>query len=233
MREFISAISPILLLVLIFLVVFGLGFAIVGGLAIALGHLLMRFSSFSLFEATLLSVLFAAITISLIVGVIRALTPSGPSSWFAADDNDGKALDEIYDRIPTSRFYKTPSDMTWEAWLRSEIANDIYMEFQEDGNAVSYLNVSQAQELAIRLSGLAISILKRKKASSNNLAISKAALRQELTRTKQKPYGDRIMELALDAINMNVDYYNSDLVEIIRGKKWNELADPPADASHN
>jgi hypothetical protein len=229
MKKFIGGVGAIILILLVLFVIFGLAFSIVGGLAIGLGYLLMRFFPLSLFEATVLGMVFAAIAIYLISHIASRLSQFGFGPRFMQDlEQDGNWAAE-HMRIPTSRFYTTESERTWEAWLRAEIANDIYREFQEAGRAVVNLNQTQMQELAIRLSDLAIAILKRKRGGRGRLTINMANLRQELSRMGQQAYDDRIMRLALDAINLNLDYYDDELVNIIRTQRWDELADVPAE----
>jgi hypothetical protein len=229
MKKFIGGVGAIILILLVLFVIFGLAFSIVGGLAIGLGYLLMRFFPWSLFEATVLGMVFAAIAIYLISHIASRLSQFGFGPRFMQDlEQDGNWAAE-HMRIPTSRFYTTESERTWEAWLRAEIANDIYREFQEAGRAVVNLNQTQMQELAIRLSDLAIAILKRKRGGRGRLTINMANLRQELSRMGQQAYDDRIMRLALDAINLNLDYYDDELVNIIRTQRWDELADVPAE----
>jgi len=229
MRKRIGSFHPLVIFILVLLAVFCLGFVIIGGVAIALGHLLMRLYPFSLFEATLLILVIAAVTVNVLTRLIGMLIPPDLTpSRVGSQADDEELLVDFYKRIPTSRFYQTESEKTWEAWLRAEIANDIYMEFQDEPHAVSNLDDSQAQELSIRLSDLAISIVKRK-TSARRLAISMSNLKQELTKQGQRTYDHSIMTLALGAINLNLTHYSPVLINIIRTRGWNEPADVPED----
>ena len=227
MRKFFSAIRAFILPILVILVIFSLGFTIVGGIAIGLGHLLMRIFPLSLFEATVLSTTFTLITIYLITFVVSLFSPSSFSRQLMEYQDEDEEWQSAFIQIPTSRFYASEDGRTWEAWLRAEIANDIYMEFQNEENRVVNLNDTQMQELAIRLSDLAISILKRKRGGRGRLTINMSSLRRELSRMGQRAYDDRIMRLALGAINMNLDHYSVELMRVIHAQAWDELADTP------
>ena len=229
MRRFIREVSPFLFFIGLVLLIFALGFAIVGGVSIALGHVLMRFFPFSLFEATILSFVFAAVAVYLVVRIVAAIAPPFHSTELTEADSEDEDTIRDYTLIPTSRFYSTNRERTWEAWLRADLANDIYVAFQDEPRAVSNLNQSQAQELVIRLSDLAIAILKRKSSGSRRLAITVSALRRELRKSGQQAYDDDILLLALEAINMNFDFHYPILIDLIRRKSWNEPSGAPAD----
>ncbi len=132
-----------------------------------------------------------------------------------------------YKQIATARFYKSDDDRTWNSWLRREIANDIYVGFQDEPRAVSNMNDTQVQELALRLSDLALAILKRKTPRARDLNVTLNALKRELQRVGQRAYDDKILQLAVNAINLNMDYYENDIFEVIRTQAWDELADVP------
>ncbi len=229
MRKRIGSFAPLLIVGLVLLVVFCLGFVIVGGVAIAAGHLLMRLYPFSLFEATILTLVIAAVTVNVMTRLIGMLIPSDLSPLPAESRADDEELPvALYKRIPTSRFYQTESEKTWETWLRAEIANDIYMLFQDEPHTVSNLDDSQMQELSIHLSVSAIAIVKRK-TNVRRLAISMSNLKQELTKQGQRAYDHSIMQLALEAINLNLNHYAPILLNVIRTRGWNEPADVPED----
>ncbi|MCB0075602.1 MAG: hypothetical protein KDE20_29310, partial [Caldilineaceae bacterium] len=103
----------------------------------------------------------------------------------------------------------------------------IYAEFQEAPSSISHLNPSQAQELAIRLSEAGLNIIKRKTGRARRLSINLNDLRRELNRMGQKAYDDDILQMALAAINMNLNFFSNDLRDVIRGQKWEELAEIP------
>ena len=225
MNSFFQNLLTFLLILLLLLIAFGLAFALVAALALGLGMLLRwAVPVFSLFEATLLGTLFALIIIYTARNIVRILLPTGRSgAWF--DEEEDVATD--HETIPQERFFANEEERTWDAWLRAELANDIYAEFQDAPNSISHLNPSQAQELAIRLSEAGLNIIKRKTGRARRLSINLNDLRRELNRMGQKAYDDDILQMALAAINMNLNFFSNDLRDVIRGQKWEELAEIP------
>ncbi len=199
--------------------------ALVLGIAIGLGWLLTLILPFTLFEGTLLVMAASAIIGTVGYNLVRALSDFMPRlSNFEYEDEDDEE-DEYYADIPTSRFFKTRAEQTWETWFRHEIANDIYVEFQAAPKRIAPMGDRQLQELAIRLADTAIAILKAKTSRAKRLEITKAALQRQMTKTGQRPYDDDILNLAVGAIGESVDDYYEDFIAVIRGKRWNESTD--------
>ncbi len=212
----------IIIVVLVILVTI-VGLALVLGISMGLGWLLTLFLPFTLFEASLLAMGACVVVGAFWYNVVRSLSDFalGPSSYPPYEDEE----DLGYDEIPASQFYKSKSGKTWEAWFRYQIANDIYMEFQDAPNRVAPMGQKQLQALAIRLSDLAVSMLKAKTARTKQLRITKNALRQQMKKVGQQPYDDDILSLALTGINENVDYYYEELIKVIQDKAWDKPTD--------
>jgi hypothetical protein len=196
--------------------------ALVLGIAIGLGWLLTLFLPFTLFEGTLLVMAASAIIGTVGYNLVRALSDFVPDFEFEDEDDEE---DEYYYEIPTSRFFKTRAERTWENWARYEIANDIYVEFQASPKQIAPIGDKQLQELAIRLADTAVSILKTKPSHTKRLGITKTAIERQMTKSGQRPYDDGILSLAVDAIGLSLDYYYEDFIAVIQGRLWNELTD--------
>lgn len=230
MRNIITTILIVILVLLIVLIVLGLGFALVSAIAFGLGVLLRwALPTLSLFEATLLGTIFGVITLYAVRVVAGnflpdELTPgSSETGWRGSDDSEA----DEYQTIPQERFFADSSSRTWEAWLEAELANDIYAEFQEAPDTVSNLNPMQIQELSIRLAEAGVNIIQRKTGRSRHLSCNLNDLRRELNRNGQKAYDEDILRMALAAINMNLNFYEDALRDVIRSKSWNHPATIP------
>lgn len=230
MKNLLGFLLPALLVLLILLLIFGAGFSLVTLFVAGIARILRWVYPLTLFESLLLGAVLSASTLYVVLGLIRFFFPVDslrlPNMSGEEEENgDGKE----YKRIATSRFYKSAETRTWEAWLREEIANDIYVEFQDEPRTVSNMNETQVQELAIRLSELALTILKRKTARARDLTMNVGMLKRELQRLGQRAYEDKILQLAVNAININVDFFADDIHEVIRTQGWQELADAPVE----
>ncbi len=222
MRFLLRAIIAIGVFLLILIVVL-ISLALVLGVALGVGWLLrLILPSFSLFEASLLGIIASAVVGFFWYNFINSI----PEVRLGQDeDYDEEAYDydeDIYEMIPASRFYKTNADKTWEAWFRYQIANGIYVEFQDSPQPVAPMGEKQLQELAIRLADVAISLLKGKTARTKRLKVSVATLKRQMTKIGQRPYDDDIVQLAVEAINEEVDYHYEDITTVIRAKLWSE-----------
>jgi hypothetical protein len=188
------------------------------GIAIGVGWILTLILPFTLFEGALL-VMLASVIVGIIgSNLVRSLSDS---AWDLTDDDYDEGEDDR-GGIPASRFFKTSADGTWEAWFRYEIANDIYGEFLVSPTQIAPMDDRQLQELAIRLADTAVAILKARKPRVRRVEITQAMLAREMTKAGQQPYDDDILGMAVTAISMNLDYYQEDLIRIIRDKSWDE-----------
>jgi hypothetical protein len=229
MKQFFQSLLPVLLLALLLLLIFIAGFTFTGGVALLFGRLLQSFLPFTLFEATLLSTLFAAVTVYWFGRILLAIAPS--ELWKQPVNEPVEDAEERnYQTIAKSRFYEQAEERTWEAWLRAEIANDIYVEFQDAPDAITHLSDTQAQEQAIRLADTAINILKRRTSRARRLAVTLADFQRELQRIGQRAYNDEVLQLVLAATNMNLHYYANILKNVIYNRRWNEPATIPEES---
>jgi hypothetical protein len=219
MRIFLRIIAMLGILLLVLAVVC-ISLALSLGFAIGIGWLLTLFFPFSLFEGSLLGLI-----ASVIVGTFWYNFLQSVPTGFKQDDydeDDEYDYDEDYEQIPASRFYKTEADKTWEAWFRFQIANGIYVEFQDSEQPVAPMGEKQLQELAIRLADITISLLKSKSPRAKQLKLSETALKREMHKMGQRPYDDDILELAVMAINEELDFHYEDIIMVIRSKMWDE-----------
>ena len=220
----------LLAVALVIALVFSLGFIVMVGIVYAMSWLLRWFFPLGLFESLVVSALLTwmtALVANAIIGFF--FNPNSmrtPFSSFAAEPKwkDLELNDPELTKISRTRLYKSDNERTWEAWLTYEIANDIYADFQIDPQTVAAMNDSQRQELAIRLAELGVAILKRKTSASRNFQVNANAVRRELERIGQKPYDSDLITVAVDAINVNVDYYGDELASVIRNRLWQQLA---------
>lgn len=208
------------------LLTFGLGFLLISSVAVGVGRLLQRaIPAFSLFEATLLTLLFGWVTGRILRAIVRFFLPAELREQPPIDTLEPAkevVTTENYHTIPAERFYHSEAERTWEAWLRSELANDIYIEFQERPNTLSNLNSVQIQDLAIRMADAGLNIIKRETGRARRLKASLKDLRQELNQMGQRHYEDAVLRLALAAINMNMNFFGEKLREIIGTQRWNQ-----------
>ena len=99
--------------------------------------------------------------------------------------------------------------------------------FLREAQAAANLNQSQLQELSIRLAEAGINIVKRKTGRARRLSTNLNDLRRELNRMGQRPYDDHILRLALSAINMNLNFFEEPLREVIRRQEWDQPSTMP------
>ncbi len=220
----------VLLFVSVLILLFLIGFGLVSLIVFALGWLLRLVFPLTLFESAILATALAALAFYTVTGLLKAFLPTDISSFkdFSKDDQEDFAQVD-YKSIATNRFYKNESERTWEAWLRREIANDVYLRFQEDRDIVRNMNEGQQQELAIRLAEVGVSLLKRKTSRSHDLNVNLNMLKREMTRMGQRAYDDDILVEAVEAINLNTDYYDEFLTTVIHEQSWKRLATIPDD----
>jgi hypothetical protein len=194
--------------------------AVVIGWSLGVGWVLTQLTDFTLFEGTLVGLLASFMAALIWRNILRAIP------GFGYDEDNGEfepeEEEDEFAEIPATKFYKNEEDKTWEAWFRYEIANSIFLEFQESPQPVAPMGEKQLQELAIRLADIAVSIFKRKK--SRPKTITQTALKQEMAQMGQRPYDDTILMLAVDAINEELNY-NEEIGEVIAAKLWDKPTD--------
>ena len=220
-------------IILLLIILTGVSVTILLGIAMGIGSTLARLSSFSLFEATLLSLISIGIVSLLFYRLVQSFIGFLISSSDEEEGEDEYSLDTetskeqgfTYKEIPVSRFDETGGERTWQTWLRYQLANDIYMEFQETPEHVPNMNDRQLQELTIRLADITIAILRAKTIQAKRLRIPMSRFKQQMVRMDQKPYDDDILVVALGAINLDIDHYYDEILGVIQNKQWDEPTD--------
>ena len=215
----VSGITATISLLLLVIVVGTLSLTLTLGVGIGVGWVLTLFLPFSLFEASLLG-LIASVIVGAFWYNILSTMPS-----FGSDEFDEFEDEEYYDPIPVSRFFKSETDKTWEAWVRYQLANDIYAEFQEQSHPIVSKGEKQAQELAIRLADVVIPLLKTKSPKVKRLNVNLATVKRQMNKMGQRPYDDDLLHPAIMAVNWNLDYNYENVMRINREKLWNAPCD--------
>lgn len=200
------------------LLIFVVGLALLIGISLGLGWLLTLFLPFTLFEGSLLAMIAVFVVGAGFVMFFRT-APFGDTL-----SSNRLDIDNDYKDIPEDRVYKSDADRTWENHYRHEMANQIYTEFQDAPTQLSSMGDKQMQELALRLSEIALAILKAKSPRATQLKITRAALVKQMQKMDQQPYGDDILELAMIGINDFIFENYDDLRESIESKDWRDKA---------
>ncbi|MDM8528086.1 hypothetical protein QUF58_07705 [Anaerolineales bacterium HSG24] len=231
--KFITTTSTVLIVLLFVAVITVSGGVVLAG-GIGIGWLLTWLfpTYFNLFQGSVLGFLTILIVSLGWTNMLRN-TPSMSANDYDLDyddldydddDDDDDYDDDDYDEIPITRFYQDPKEKTWEAWFRYQIANSIYIEFQDSPKAVGPMGDRQVQELAVRLADIAVALCKRKSPNTKKFQVTQSSIKKEMNKMGQRPYGDDILELAVSAVNEELSY-EEDLQQIIRNKAWDDLSD--------
>ena len=228
------SIAVFFILLFVFLIIFSL----IAGVTWLMARLLMWIFPLDLFQAMLLSLFFSSGAAFSVYRLFSAFSDAEEVMLALEEESSKKNErtiprsqsskpsddDQEYNVIPSKQFYKKASERTWEKWLMEEIANDIYAEFQDHPYTVSNLNQSQIEGLSVRLAEVGIEIITGKTSRARNLKISKNAFIKQAEKADQIPDSDEILGMAVDAYNLNMDYYKDELLMVIRDKKWNKLS---------
>ncbi len=196
---------------------FGVGTAVVLGVAYGFGWLVTQIIEVTLFEGMILAMAASLIFSMLLSRIIEIM---------AADvDADDAALDSIWERpfndnkIPLERFeVEETGSFNEESLFRYHVANAVFDGLDNLPRSVGMNSEQQIIELAVRLTDPMVNILKRRKKKVSVVTISKAALIKELRREGLRPYDDDILETAVEYTNLALD--NLDMVELVNGKLW-------------
>jgi hypothetical protein len=216
-----------LAIILLFILV---GMALVLAWSIGLGWLLSHILPFSLFEGSLL-----AMVASVIVGYVASRILRGLDLPLIEPE---LALEQRVDlpsyAIPHTRFYPTETDKTWEAWFRFELANRLYDALAASPRLTGYLDKSQRQELAIRLTDVGIALLKAKTGRGRQVRTRLVDWQGHMAKQGLKPYDEALLGLAMTTLHNTLA---TPLFErVVRTKLWDQparvdLADEPPPAS--
>lgn len=222
--RFVASLFSFLLIAVIFLLLGAIALTIILAFALGIAWILGRLFGFTLFEGAVLAML-AAIIGGGVLLIIRGGSASPRSASRAAiEDDEDEEDEEDYDVIPSSRFTET-SGRTFQSWCEYELSNSIYTTFQDEPKQVAFMNASQQQELAIRLAQSAVAVLKGKTGRSISLQITRTQIERQLRQTGQMPYDDGIMEMAVKAIDMELESNHSAYEHIITLRLWNKTSE--------
>ena len=86
------------------------------------------------------------------------------------------------------------------------------------------MNDMQQRELAIRLAGVAVEILKSKPSSTRRIRITPEQFRKKMVKMGLRPYDDDIIELALTGIEEQIEFFYDEIVNIIRDRSWKNIS---------
>lgn len=206
------AILPIITIIAVAVI----SFAVVLGLALGIGWLLTLFLPFSLFEATLLGILAAGITLIFWRSIIFSAPP------FPLGE---EMIEPEPETIPEARFWRRDEDRTWERWFRYTFANTIYDEIFDAPRWPTQMNETQLEETAIRLANITVDGLKTKSPRTKRLSVNKGLLKQEMLKIGHPLYDDHVLTAAVGAINEELLYLDEDLREVMREGLWDEPAE--------
>lgn len=197
------------LLLLLFVMV---GTAVIFGWSIGIGWLLTLFLPFTWFEASLLLML-ASIAIGAL-GVRMLLSMPPPPM------TDSESLFDP--PIASDRFYSSGERVTFEAWFRFEMANDIFWELTDTPSIGNSMNERETKELAIRLTDIAVNLLKNRKSNAYRVKVSKNQLMQQMKRMQLRPYDDDMLQAAADVITLRLSH-DEMMADIVRDQSWDEI----------
>jgi hypothetical protein len=196
------------------LVLIVISFALIITVPLGIGWILTHFLPFSLFEGSLLAMLAVIVTWRFWRSVYSASSPEFDEE-----------VDSEPDEIPSSRFWETSEDKTWENWYRYVLANSIYEEFLTSSQWMEVMDDRQLEEMSIRLADASVGGLRKKSARTKRLRMSKGMLKQELGKMGHQPYDDEILEAAVVAMNVDLAFLEKGLRGVMRDRLWDEPAE--------
>jgi hypothetical protein len=188
--------------------------AAVIGVSVGLGWILTLILPFSLFEATLLSLLAGAVTGVLVNQAFRA--PSG----YEPED-----VDSAVDGIPPTLFYESEEDKTWENFFRYTFAEGIYVDLLTSPRWAGSMSVQHLQELSVQLADAAVAVLKKKSPRAERMRIGYAVLKMELDEPGRPSYDEDLLDLAVLSVNLELSYLADVLETVIKDRLWDQRTD--------
>ncbi len=212
--------SPLLLIGLVLMV----ALPSVLGANIGIGWVLNQLAAFSLFVGSFVGLFAVTISALAVSRLFAGLRRVGDTRDGGADRPPVSEESDDFDAIPVTRFVRDRTDYTWENWTRFNLANSVYIEFQDDARPVSALNKEQQRELAVRLADVAIAILKAKPATTRRLNVTTAQYRKHLSQMGQHPYDDDILAIAVDAVNEGLQIGQPHYLNVVTQRTWGQLA---------
>lgn len=215
MRAIIQGTVVVFLIILVGL----LGLGVVSAILIGLGWVLMQIvPDFTLFEATVVMILTAVITMIVLSRTISFFMELGesPTPVMPQFEDDSDTI------IPVTRFADTMDEYDGEAYFSHHMANAIFDSLSELPRTAGLNNEQQIRELAVRLTVPAVNILKRRRKRARKITISITAMKKELDRMGLKPYDNDILETAVITINSSLEE-TEELRMIVNDHEWDDL----------
>lgn len=189
-----------------------ISFAVVTGVSLGLGWLLTLIVPFSLFEGTITSMIAGLTTWMLWRNLLRTIPAPLEDEDFIED-------------MPTTRFWPTEAERTWENWLRYVFANSIYEDLLTSPRWSESMGDSQLQLMAVHLADVTVENLKRKSPRTRRMKVSGKILKQEMAKSNQRPYDEDVLDIAATAVNMELSYLEDELRSVIKNDLWAEQVD--------
>ena len=206
-------------MVLIVPILLGLvGIVFVLAWSIGLGWLLTLLLPFNLFEGSILAMAASVIVASVASRILK--TTDFPFNEPEEEDDD--SFDLTTYTIPATRFYTSQAEQTWEAWVRFELANRIDNALLHSPRVTGRMDKNQRQELAIRLTDVAIGLLKAKTGRSKLIRTRLKDWQQQMIKQDLKPYDEAILRLAMVTLHRAVAHPMVD--NVVRSKMWDKPA---------
>lgn len=132
---------------------------------------------------------------------------------------DGGELDEDEFPIPRERFTGGADEETGEILFCYMIANNIFLHIDRDAHVKRGMDDMQVQELSVRLADAAVRVLKKKPKRTRRFRVTAVSMSRELIAMGQRPYDTDILEIAVEAINEQLEI--DDLLEqIVQSRLW-------------
>lgn len=175
---------------LIFILVLLLSTALILLWSLSFGWVLTLILPLELFEGALLVMIASITSVAGLMYSMRSIR------------EDSKL--ELLDALPIERFTSDSDSLTMEQLFRYQIANDMVMTFEDEPSTANLMDERQRGELAVRLSEICSTTLRKKPANTKNPQISKAALKKQMNEMKLKPYDDDLLNIAVEATNAHL-----------------------------
>jgi hypothetical protein len=189
------------------------GTAVILAWSIGIGWLLALFLPFALFEASLLVMVASAAISALGIRLLMTVPTPGPYP----------DIDESFEpAISSDRFYPRNGQVTSEAWFRYEMANDVYWDLTDTDSINNSMGETEMKELAIRLTDVAVEMLKGRTNRSPRINVTKNQLTQQMKKMGLRPYDDDILEAAAEAASVRLSY-DEMMSDIVLEKSWDEI----------
>jgi hypothetical protein len=193
------------------------------GLSLGLGWLLTLFLPFKLWESALLALLANGIVLHVWLVVnhqTHSVIPIEDEEDEEEEEEESRLL-EWAQRLPPLRgAFAASTRVTPETWFLHLLADLVQDDLERAPDLSGGLSERQRQEFALRSAAAAVRILRAKFPQVKQFRATKAALKREMTAHGHGIYEDRLLELAVAAINRGIDAHYDELRAVIRDQSW-------------